>query len=86
MITSIRNNIYKRQKQYTMLKLTIETQDSNRAGDIQNAYNEALNTTNIPSFMESLRQNIGNSKVGRGGSHIWVADAQTNNRLAIICL
>jgi len=69
-----------------MLKLTIETTDKFRIGDVTNAYNEALETTNVTDMMESLRQNIGNSLVGRGGSHIWITCSATNNRLATIQL
>jgi len=69
-----------------MLDLTIETKDKFRIGDIANAYNEALETTNVTDMMENLRQNIGNSIVGRGGSHIWISCATTNNRLATIQL
>jgi hypothetical protein len=67
-----------------MFGLTIETTDKNRMGDVQNAYNEALNTTTINAFIESLQSNIGNSKVGRGANHIWIAEADTNKRIAII--
>jgi len=67
-----------------MLTLTIETTDKFRMGDIFNAYNTALETTSIQDFMESLKANIGGSKVGKGHNHIWVAEADTNKRIAII--
>jgi hypothetical protein len=67
-----------------MFHLTIETTDKNRIGDVSNAYNVALETTTINAFIESLQLNIGNSKVGRGANHIWIAEADTNTRIAII--
>jgi len=76
--------LYSTLKQDTMMNLTIETTDKNRAGDVLNAYNIAMNEANIDSFISSLRSNIGASKVGIGGNHIWIQDTVSNNRLAII--
>ena len=68
-----------------MLNLTIETTNKSRQGDVFNAYNEALNQTNINDFMMSLRKNIGNCKVGKGGSHIWISESN-DVRIATITL
>lgn len=67
-----------------MLKLTIETTDKFRSGDVMNAYNQALEACTMDDFVESLQNNIGNSKVGLGGNHIWICDVDTNERIAII--
>lgn len=68
-----------------MLNLIIETTNENRRGDIENAYNLALETSNLNDFIKSLESNIGNSKVGRGGSHIWITE-QNNERIGMILI
>lgn len=65
------------------MDLTIETKDKNRAGDIINAYNDALKTTNLNDFIKSLSINIGCSNVGRGGNHIYISE-KSGARIAII--
>jgi hypothetical protein len=68
----------------TYMNLQIETKNEARKGDVENAYNIAINHSTINDFMKSLQLNIGASKVGRGGNHIWIMDTITNERLAII--
>jgi hypothetical protein len=68
-----------------MLKLTIETTDNARQGDVFNAYNEGLNETSIENFIQSLKLNIGSSLVGKGGNHIWIAELD-GKRIATITL
>ena len=65
------------------MKLIIETTEKTRIGDVQNAYNDAMKTTNIDSFMRSLQENIGESIVGRGGNHIFISE-ENGERIAII--
>lgn len=57
-----------------MMTLVIETQDTYRAGDLQNAYDDAMNATNIQSFIDRLQDNMPNTIIGVGGNHIWVAE------------
>jgi hypothetical protein len=65
------------------MKLTIETPNANRAGDLQNAYNDAMNATNRVLFIERLTSNMPDTIVGVGGSHIFVAE-KSGIRLGII--
>ncbi len=65
------------------MKLTIETQDTNRAGDLQNAYNDAMNATNRAEFIERLDNNMPDTIIGVGGNHIFAAE-KDGTRLGII--
>jgi hypothetical protein len=70
-----------------MLKLTVETKNEALKSQIQNAYNEGLETSNIDSFVRSLDVNTDdNVIVGLSGSHIWISDKETGKRHAIIIL
>lgn len=66
------------------MNLIVETKNEAREGDVINAYNEAMNESTIENFMNSLKNNIGTSEIGKGGNHIWIHDSVTNERLAII--
>jgi hypothetical protein len=65
------------------MTLTIETQNTNRAGGLQNAYNDAMNATNRAEFIERLDGNMPNTIVGVGGNHIFVAE-KDGSRIGII--
>lgn len=65
------------------MKLTIETQDKDRAVDLQNAYNDALNATNRVGFIERLDNNMPDTIIGIGGSHIFAAE-KDETRLGVI--
>ena len=67
-----------------MMNLKTETTDEARKGDVINAFDIAMNKTNIIDFMSSLNENIGCSKIGKGSNHIWIHDTNTNERIAII--
>ena len=65
------------------MTLNIETQNTNRAGDLQNAYNDAMNATNRATFIERLDSNMPDTIIGVGGNHIFVAE-KDGTRLGII--
>jgi hypothetical protein len=65
------------------MKLTIETQNTNRAGDLQNSYNDAMNATDRATFIERLANNMPDAIIGVGGSHVFVAE-KDGTRLGII--
>jgi hypothetical protein len=67
-----------------MMKLTIETENTTREAFIKGAYEKAMIESNLDNFIKSLNNNLGYCKIGKGGSHIWISDDQTNERLAII--
>ena len=68
-----------------MLKLTIETKNEALKLQIENAYKEALETSDIESFVRCLDVNTDNNIiVGVSGSHIWISDKETGKRHAII--
>jgi hypothetical protein len=68
-----------------MLKLIIETTNETLIQQIQSAYNEALETCSIESFVRCLDVNTNdNIIVGTTGSHIWISDKETCKRHAII--
>jgi len=67
-----------------MLNLSIETTDKKLASKIKSAYEFALGkSATANQLMLNLERKLGNVKVGKGGSHIWISDSD-NNRLAII--
>ena len=67
------------------MKITIETTNKNTGVYIERIFNYALNATNFENFYNLLTINLDSSmKVGKGGSHIWISDKSTHNRLAII--
>tara|TARA_R100001244_G_scaffold103586_1_gene76982 strand:- start:477 stop:689 length:213 start_codon:yes stop_codon:yes gene_type:complete len=65
------------------MQLIIETSNTNRAGDLQNAYNDAMNAINRASFIERLNNNMPDTIVGVGGNHIYVAE-KDGTRLGLI--
>jgi len=68
-----------------MLKLTVETNNNQIHAQIVNAYNEALETSDIESFVRCLDVNTDDTIiVGISGSHIWISDNETGKRHAII--
>ena len=68
-----------------MLKLTVETKNEALKLQIENAYNKALETLNIESFVRCLDQSTDEKIiVGVSGSHIWISDKETGKRHAII--
>lgn len=66
-----------------MMNLVIETINENRAGDLQNAFDDALNATNKAGFIDRLQDNMPDTIIGVGGNHIWVAE-KNNTRLGMI--
>jgi len=67
------------------MKITIETTDKAIKNHIERTFNHAMNATNFEGFYNLLRTNIYSTlKIGKGGSHIWIADKTTGNRVAII--
>lgn len=69
------------------MNLKIETMDVQKTIEINNAYNEALSTSDVNSFVRNLDGNTNeNMIVGLSGSHIWISDKETGKRLAIIIL
>jgi len=66
-----------------MMNLTIETEDTNRAGDLENAYNIAMNTGTIPLFIQSLENNMPDTIIGCGANHIFIAE-KTGKRIGLI--
>lgn len=77
------------------MKLTIETNNQDRAEEIENAFDLLKNKENIVDcFKNNLEvfetsspfmfNNTSNYVVGKAGSHVWIADRLTGNRLAII--
>ena len=66
------------------MNLVIETTNSCRIGDIKNAYDVAMNESTMSGFIDSLQSNIPNTIIGRGGSHIWISEASTKERIAMI--
>lgn len=73
--------ITKRKRRYKMI-LTIETQNSPISGDIENAFDLAMNTTNISDFIAVLIEELPAYEVIQAGSHI--AIHIDNTRVAII--
>ena len=68
-----------------MMNLTIETQNKTLAIEIQNAYDEAMKSNNIKSFVRSLDVNTEDDIIiGHSGSHVWVSQKENGKRLAII--
>tara|TARA_R110000868_G_scaffold236978_1_gene491009 strand:+ start:246 stop:458 length:213 start_codon:yes stop_codon:yes gene_type:complete len=65
------------------MNLVIETQDTFRAGDLENAFNDAINATTKTGFIERLQDNMPNTIIGVGGNHIWVAELN-KTRIGII--
>ena len=69
------------------MKLIIETTDRATSKQIEAAYNLALNTTSVNSFIQSLADQLKPSLcIGRGGSHIWISSTNTDDRKAIVIL
>lgn len=69
------------------MKLIIETTDRATSKQIEAAYNLALNTTSVNSFIQSLSDQLKSTLcVGRGGSHIWISSKNLNDRKAIVIL
>ena len=66
-----------------MMNLVIETQDTYRAGDLQNAFDDAMNATSKAGFIERLQANMPNTIIGVGGNHIWIAELN-NTRIGMI--
>ena len=67
------------------MNLTIETKNEALKFQIENAYNEALETSDVGSFVRCLDVNTSDSIiVGVSGSHIWISDKETGKRHAII--
>lgn len=65
------------------MNLSIETTNKFRAGDLENAYNDALNAKNKAQFIDKLQSNMPDTIIGVGGSHIWVSE-KNGNRLGLI--
>ena len=68
-----------------MMNLTIETKNEKTKSQIMAAYNKALKSSNIKSFVNKL--NVATDEtiiVGLSGSHIWISEKENGNRLAII--
>lgn len=57
-----------------MMNLVIETENKFRAGDLENAFNDAMNATSKVDFIDRLQYNMPNTIIGVGGNHIWVAE------------
>ena len=67
------------------MNLNIETKNEALKLQIENAYNEALETSDIKSFVRCLSVNTDESIiVGVCGSHIWISEKETGKRHAII--
>ncbi len=66
------------------MQLTIETENEARGGDVENAYEEAMDTCGMNEFIASLEENIGDSIVGRGSNHVWISEKSTGERIAIV--
>lgn len=66
--------------------LQIEATETKRANKIQKAYNKALNTTTVESLINSLRGSLIDCIIGKGGNHIWIADKENKNRVAMIVM
>lgn len=66
-----------------MINLMIETENKLRAGDLENAYNNALKTCNVPDFINSLMDDMPETIIGRGANHIFIAE-KNGNRIGII--
>lgn len=68
-----------------MLKLTIETKDIQLGSQIETAYDKALEQTTIEQFETKLYFHLPETMIfGQGGSHYWISDKSTKQRLAII--
>ena len=68
-----------------MMNLTVETKNEALKLQIENAYNEALETSDVKSFVRCMSVNTDeNIIVGVSGSHIWISDKKTGKRHAII--
>lgn len=67
------------------MNLTIETKNEALKDQIENAYNEAMCTSDIKSFVRNFDGNTDdNIIVGLSGSHIWISEKETGVRHAII--
>lgn len=66
-----------------MMNLVIETINTNRAGDLQNAYNDAMNANSKENFIARLRDNMPDAIIGFGGNHIWVSEKNAS-RIGLI--
>ena len=67
------------------MNLTIETKNTQIKSEIENAYNEAMESSNINGFVRSFNVNTeDNIIVGLSGSHVWISEKETGKRLAII--
>lgn len=65
------------------MNLVIETENKFRAGDLENAYDEAMNTYNRVAFIESLLSNMPDTIIGTGSNHIFVSE-KNGNRIGMI--
>lgn len=68
---------------YAMMNLTIETANARLVAAITDANDNALNQKTLKGYMEVLRSDIPNCKVGRGAGHVWVSDLN-NKRIATV--
>jgi len=67
-----------------MMNLIIETENTYRAGDLENAYNNAMaNTGTIKDFISSLKSDMHNTIVGNGSNHIFVSE-KNGQRIGMI--
>ena len=66
-----------------MMNLVIQTQDTYRAVDLQNAYDDAMNATSKASFIDRLQANMPNTIISVGSNHIWVAELN-KTRIGVI--
>ena len=67
------------------IKLNIsELTPKHQAGDIENAFNEAMNTTNKDAFVSCLEKELPAYFIYTGGNHIAIHKQSGSVRLAII--
>lgn len=67
------------------IKLNISASTpTHNAGDIENAFNEAINTTTKKQFVDCLNRELPSYFIYSGGSHIAIHKQSGSMRLAII--
>ena len=68
-----------------MLNLQFDTKNDSQINIIKKAYSNSLNTTKYSEMCDYLQMSLGQKYItGQGGSHIWISDTDTGERLAKI--